>query len=602
MRRRIRFHILGSLCFILSLTGCELLSPNPKPAALVFSVEPAGVAGGVPFATQPAVRIQDADGHDITGGSYAVTIALGANPGGATLAGTLTVTSVDGLASFTGLWIDKAGSGYTLVASLDSISSTSTAFDVAVGPATALRFVAQPQGAWDTGAPFDSQPSVEVVDAGGNRVTTAADTVGLSIATNPSGATLSGTTTLAAMAGLVAFTNLSVDRSGTGYTLVASAPGRSSATSAPFTVRRWTGQIQIAVTTTGLDFDPDGYLVQVDSGAWRALPVNGTTLLDSVPPGTRHLRLGGAAFNCALGDTTADVSVQSGLTGQLSVTATCRRYLNNEVLIESDQSGVSEIVLMNPDGSGRTQLTDRLGTMAAVSPDGLTIAFSSYDAGAGFGIYLMGADGTGVRKFLQRSSYDGRPAWSPDGRRLAFESLNEGPDGAYDRIWLVNADGTGLRQVSPDTGTSVHVFDSAPTWFPDGHRILYDRSGHLFIVDADQGGVTPVALPDSLIPVNQPRLSPDGTRIAFVSPVPASVANDDIYVANVDGSNIVRLTTDPASDEQPVWSPDGTRLLFARVVNGNARIYMVDAAAGGETSLGPAVGWSEYPDDWAKAK
>src|SRR5574341_758746 len=148
------------------------------PHHLTFTTQPGGATGGAPFATQPVVEVLDAGGNRAAG--YAITIALGANPGGAALAGTRTVTSVDGLASFTDLSIDKAG-GYTLIATLDSISSTSTPFDVAVGPAKGLRFVTQPQGGWDTGVPLDSQPSVEVVDAGGNRVTRAADTVFLSI-------------------------------------------------------------------------------------------------------------------------------------------------------------------------------------------------------------------------------------------------------------------------------------------------------------------------------------------------------------------------------------------------------------------------------------
>jgi hypothetical protein len=462
-----------------------------------------------------------------------------------------------------------------------------------------LRFVAQPGDAWDSGAPFASQPSVEVVDAGGNRVATDADTVSLSIGTNPSGGTLSGTTTLPTTGGIAAFTDLSVNRSGTGYTLVASATGRSAATSAPFTVQRWTGQIQVVVTTTGLNFDPDGYLAQVDSGSWHALPVNGAALLDSVPPGTRHLRLGGVAFNCALADTTANVSVQSGVALQFEVTAACRGYLSDQVLITTDEFGSSEVAVMNPDGSAKIRLTYQGGNMARVSPDGLTIAFASLRGGNGTGIYLMSGDGTGIRPLVHRSNFDGSPAWSPDGTRLAFRSMTDGPYGAYGRIWVVNADGTGLRQVSPDVDSTTYVYDDDPDWLPDGHRVLYNRFGHPYIVDVDKGVVTPVAIPDSLAPANNLRLSPDGDRVAFMS---WATGNGDLYVIDLDGSNLVRLTTDPAQEGAPVWSPDGTQLLFARVANGTFHLYTMSVAAGGGTPVGALTAWGEMPEDWAKTK
>lgn len=399
------------------------------------------------------------------------------------------------------------------------------------------------------------------------------------------------------MAGVVAFTGLSLNRSGTGYTLVASAPGRSNATSAPFTVQRWTGQIRIAVTTTGLNFDPDGYLVRMDSGPAQALPLNGSTQLDSVPPGAHHLSLGGAAFNCTLADTALNLSVQSGVASQLAVAVACRRYLSNEVVITTDQFGGSEVMVMNPDGSAKTRLTYQGGVSGTVSPDGLTIAFASQRGGNGYGIYLMNADGTGVRELVHRSDFDGSPAWSPDGTRLAFRSMTDGPYGAYGRIWVVNADGTGLRQVSPDVDSTTYVFDDSPSWFPDGHRVLYSRSGFLYVVDVDKGVVTPVG--NGSFTGDHPRLSPDGSKIAFAA---SAGGNYDIYVVDVDGSNLVRLTTDPAQDDMPVWSPDGTQLLFARVANDTFHIYTMSVAAGGGTPLGTVTAWGELAEDWARVK
>jgi len=100
------------------------------PIRVVFLTEPSDAAANSPI---PSIDIGIVDGtgtvrNDATS---AVTIAIGTNPGGATLSGTSTVNAVHGIASFTGLSIDKAGTGYTLVASSAGLTpDTSRAFTV----------------------------------------------------------------------------------------------------------------------------------------------------------------------------------------------------------------------------------------------------------------------------------------------------------------------------------------------------------------------------------------------------------------------------------------------------------------------------------------
>jgi len=115
---------------------------DPAAASkLAFTTSPSGATGGATFSTQPVVTVQDAGGNTVTtDNSTQVTVAIGTNPSSGTLSGTKTVTVSSGVATFSGLSIDKAGTGYTLTAtsSPSYTSATSSAFNVTAGTATKL--------------------------------------------------------------------------------------------------------------------------------------------------------------------------------------------------------------------------------------------------------------------------------------------------------------------------------------------------------------------------------------------------------------------------------------------------------------------------------
>ena len=214
---------------------------NGVPAQLVFQTEPGGGTGGTPWisANQPTVAIEDSQGHVVTSDQSTVTLAMGNNPGNGTLSGCSSATAVNGVATFTGCTIDKAGTGYTLTATdaADSLNVpvASTAFNITVGPPSQLAFTTQPGNAV-AGDKFGTPPAVAVEDVGGNVVPTASNTVTLAIGTNPSSGTLSGCTG-ALSSGITTFTGCTINNAGTGYTLVASASGLTpTATSNPFNV------------------------------------------------------------------------------------------------------------------------------------------------------------------------------------------------------------------------------------------------------------------------------------------------------------------------------------------------------------------------------
>ena len=183
------------------------------------------------------VAVQDAFGNTVTSATDAVTVAIGTNAGGGVLSGVVTVSAASGVASFSGLSIDKVGTGYTLVATSGALTSaTSTAFKITPAAAAQLAFVGQPGG----GEPqVIMTPAIQVAiqDAFGNTVTSATDLVGVAIGTNPSGGVLSGTAMLvAAVGGVATFNDLAIHATGDGYTLDAMSGVLVAGSSTPFDI------------------------------------------------------------------------------------------------------------------------------------------------------------------------------------------------------------------------------------------------------------------------------------------------------------------------------------------------------------------------------
>ena len=215
----------------LLLAGCSKSSTTANTPQLAFTVQPSSATAGTGIA--PAVAIQDASGNTVTSATNLVTVALGANPGGGSLSGATTLNAVNGVATFSGLSINKAGSGYTLVASSTPLTSTtSAAFTITPAAAAKLAFTGQPSSG--TAGVALAPVAVAIQDAFGNTVTGFTGSVTMAIGNNPFGGTLSGMTTVTASGGVAQFTDLRIDRPGIGYTLTASAGTLVGATSVTF--------------------------------------------------------------------------------------------------------------------------------------------------------------------------------------------------------------------------------------------------------------------------------------------------------------------------------------------------------------------------------
>src|SRR6266516_3156629 len=180
-------------------------------AKVVFTVQPSTAAAGAAIAPGVQVAVQDAQGNTVTTATTSITLAIGTNPASGTLAGTTTVAAASGVATFSTLSLNAAGTGYTLTAAATSLTgATSGAFNIGVGAAAKLVFTIQPSNA-AAGAAITPAVQVTVQDAQGNTVTTATTSITLAIGTNPASGTLAGTTTVAAASGVATFSTLSLN-------------------------------------------------------------------------------------------------------------------------------------------------------------------------------------------------------------------------------------------------------------------------------------------------------------------------------------------------------------------------------------------------------
>jgi hypothetical protein len=210
---------------------------GPGPATgLLFSAQPNAVMAGEPITPAIQVTARDAQGNTVVAFTGTVAVALGNNPGGATLTGTLAVAAVAGVATFTDLSLNRSGPGYTLVATSGSLAAaTSASVTVSAAAATELAVTGLPANT-PAGAAMTPAVQVSARDAFGNTATSFTGGVTVAIGANPSGGALTGTTARPAVAGVATFSDLTIDKSGAGYTLTASASGLAPDTSNTFTI------------------------------------------------------------------------------------------------------------------------------------------------------------------------------------------------------------------------------------------------------------------------------------------------------------------------------------------------------------------------------
>ncbi|HTH63660.1 MAG TPA: hypothetical protein VL563_03175, partial [Gemmatimonadales bacterium] len=229
------FDLVATATGLTSATSGAFNVVNASGTHLVFTTQPSNVTAGVAITPVIVVTAEDAQNNPVTSFTSNVTLAFGTCPVGATLSGTASVAASAGVATFNGISIDKAG-GCTLVANSASLQGVASAsFTIAAAAPTKLGFTTQPSNVV-AGVIISPVVAVAVQDQFGNTVPAATDNITVAIGTNPGGATLGGLTTKAASSGIALFSNITLDKIGTGYTLSAAATGLTGATSSTFNV------------------------------------------------------------------------------------------------------------------------------------------------------------------------------------------------------------------------------------------------------------------------------------------------------------------------------------------------------------------------------
>jgi Big-like domain-containing protein/invasin-like protein len=348
-------------------------------AKLVFTVQPAGVIAGAAIAPAVQVTAQDAQGNTDPTFTGNVTVAIGTNAGGGTLAGTTTLAAVSGVASFANLSIDKAGAGYTLTAVAGGATgTTSDPFTVAPGAASQLAFTVQPTGT-SAGAVLTPAVQVTAKDAQGNVATGFTGNVTVAIGTNPGGSTLGGTTTIAAVSGVATFGNLVLNKSGAGYTLAASSGVLASATSDAFTITpasatRLVFTVQPTSTVAGVTIAPAVQVTLQDTLQNIITTFGGNvTLAVGNAPG---VTLGGTTTVAAVSGTAtfSDLSVTKAGTGY-TLTATA----------SGAAAGASAPFTISPAAAAKLAFTQQPASATAgatIAPPVQVTAFDAFDNAA----------------------------------------------------------------------------------------------------------------------------------------------------------------------------------------------------------------------------
>jgi Tol biopolymer transport system component len=244
---------------------------------------------------------------------------------------------------------------------------------------------------------------------------------------------------------------------------------------------------------------------------------------------------------------------------------------------------------------------------------GDVIAYSCKEQGnIWYAICVVKADGSGRRR-LTHGLEASDPSWSPDGGRIVFtrhRTSGEHVSLRYDELYVVDSDGESLRKL---TDNRAGFTLGEPAWSPDGRLIAFVRGrtlpvtgatfGAVFVMSADGTGARRV----SSGPLDtSPSWSPDGTEVAFArADGYGSFASADVYVVSATGGKARRLTMTPRRLEtEPAWSPDGRKIAFATATpetpfHGRAALHVMNREGEDDRRVAALRLFSRYPGNLA---
>ncbi len=268
-----------------------------------------------------------------------------------------------------------------------------------------------------------------------------------------------------------------------------------------------------------------------------------------------------------------------------------------------DPAGRLQIFTIHADGTGKRQLTfEGDNGRPDWSPDGRRIAFAAHRGDKQFVpgsrhkmfVAVMDADGSKMKLLTEGNA----PDWSPDGKQIAFSRGGQ--------IWVMGADGKDERQI-----VGKATFKGGPSWSPDGKRMVFILIGNpraatnpqpkIGIMNSDgtneriltkerrmnvrvNSDGTKTVL-ETAYDANAPAWSPVADKVAFWSGIENRYGQ--IWVIDADGTNSRQLTDDPnhRNSDDPSWSPDGKKILFSTGRSGRNELWVMDAVGKHETKV-----------------
>ena len=226
------------------------------------------------------------------------------------------------------------------------------------------------------------------------------------------------------------------------------------------------------------------------------------------------------------------------------------------------------------------------------SPDGTMLAFVSERTGNP-DIYVLELSSGKLWSPAPHDLGDENPSWSPDSKRLAFEShrsqetLPIGVKIDTKEVMVVDVDGGNLQNLSNDV-----LQDSEPAWSPDGRQIAFVSERRLqpgiFLIDAAGDQEPQLVYGGELRDYHDLRWSPDGTTLLVRS-------MNDIHMVDLENPQLVNISADPGLNSFPGWSPDGRYISFVNNQQSGTETFVLDVERGQLQNLSQHVRDDSFP-------